>query len=547
MTDAAGVPAPAVLVVDDDAANRKLFDSALRRAGLVVIHADSGAMALEILETHVIGVVVCHVSMPGMSGIELVETLRRRPETATLPVILITGSDDPEIVVRALDAGADDFLTQPVRLDELTARVRAHIRSQAAWSNFIHEELTIRAGVVAALGSLTLSTVPEETAESVVRELARRTDSDFVSVAQVTSGGQMQELATFNRHDGVRRGGDSFPLELAAYLLGRAQDGPWVDDVTPVGPAEPTAALRRANLDLVASAPIFSGEDDLVGLLSIGRVADPGRSLRSRKANLLSAAIDYAGVLSAVAGSALAGRRDAAETRSHLARILDQREFHSVFQPIVEVETHAVVGYEALSRFDDRTPPDVRFAEATRAGLGPAFELAAVDLAVTSSQHLAPAAFISLNISPRSVIERAPDLRAILAQTSRDIVLELTEHAQIENYQELRTALASLGDHIRVAVDDAGAGYASLRHILELAPSFAKLDISLVRGIDADDLRQALAAGLDYFALRTNCRLIAEGVETEAEAATLSRLGIELAQGYLYGRPEPMAELVRPA
>ena len=88
-----------------------------------------------------------------------------------------------------------------------------------------------------------------------------------------------------------------------------------------------------------------------------------------------------------------------------------------------------------------------------------------------------------------------------------------------------------------IAVDDAGAGYASLRHILELGPTFAKLDISLVRGIDGDDLRQAMAAGLQYFALRTACELIAEGVETAAEAETLRRIGVEYAQGYLFGEP----------
>jgi EAL domain-containing protein (putative c-di-GMP-specific phosphodiesterase class I) len=74
-----------------------------------------------------------------------------------------------------------------------------------------------------------------------------------------------------------------------------------------------------------------------------------------------------------------------------------------------------------------------------------------------------------------------------------------------------------------------------------LRPTFAKLDISLVRGIDADELRQALAAGLAYFALRSGCNLIAEGVETEDEASVLRRLGVEFAQGYLFGRPEPIA------
>ena len=164
--------------------------------------------------------VCCDVGMPEMSGIEVVRVLRHRPETATLPIILVTGSGDEQSVIEGLDAGADDFLAKPVRLDELIARVRAHLRTQAAWSGILQEELRVRSGVVAALGALTLSTVPEETAEAVVTELSARTDSDFVSVAQVTGAGHMQELATFNRRDGVRRGGDVFPADLAELPAG---------------------------------------------------------------------------------------------------------------------------------------------------------------------------------------------------------------------------------------------------------------------------------------------------------------------------------------
>ena len=264
--------------------------------------------------------------------------------------------------------GADDFLAKPVRLDELIARVRAHLRTQAAWSGILQEELRVRSGVVAALGALTLSTVPEETAEAVVTELSARTDSDFVSVAQVTGAGHMQELATFNRRDGVRRGGDVFPLDLATYLLGRARGGPWVDVVRSAGPAEPTASLAAANLELVANAPIFAG-DALVGLLTIGVAPDDTQQSSSRQAKLLAAAIDYASVLNAVAGPAIAGRRDAAELRTRLESVLESRAFHPVFQPIVEVETGVIVGFEALTRFDDGVRPDVRFAEADGAGL----------------------------------------------------------------------------------------------------------------------------------------------------------------------------------
>jgi EAL domain-containing protein (putative c-di-GMP-specific phosphodiesterase class I) len=105
----------------------------------------------------------------------------------------------------------------------------------------------------------------------------------------------------------------------------------------------------------------------------------------------------------------------------------------------------------------------------------------------------------------------------------------------------MRGVIEVLGSDVRCAVDDAGAGFASMRHILELKPAYAKLDISLVRGIHDDELRQALAAGLVYYAARSGVQLVAEGVELEAEAATLRELGVHLAQGYLFGRPMPIS------
>ena len=134
MNDATAGRSLSVLVVDHDAATRGLIATSLRRGGLEVIEADSGPSALEIVETGSVGLVICDLVMPGMSGIEIVQALRRRPESATLPIILVTGSGDEQSVIAGLDAGADDFLTKPIRLDELSARVRAQLRTHAAWT-----------------------------------------------------------------------------------------------------------------------------------------------------------------------------------------------------------------------------------------------------------------------------------------------------------------------------------------------------------------------------------------------------------------------------
>jgi EAL domain-containing protein (putative c-di-GMP-specific phosphodiesterase class I) len=269
--------------------------------------------------------------------------------------------------------------------------------------------------------------------------------------------------------------------------------------------------------------------------LTIGITGETGEPPLVRRAKLLAATIDYANVLSKSAGSAFADRRDVAATRARLEHVLTAHEFKPVFQPIVQLG-RSIVGFEALTRFDDGSRPEVRFAEAADAGLGPEFELATIRAALDGAGRLPAGAFLSINVSPSFVLSGDRRFQQLIEETTRPLVLELTEHAPIDDYRLVREALAKLGD-VGLAVDDAGAGYASLRHILELQPTYAKLDISLVRGIDGDDLRQALAAGLQYFAGKIGCRLIAEGVESREEAGALHRLGIEFAQGYLFGRP----------
>jgi EAL domain-containing protein (putative c-di-GMP-specific phosphodiesterase class I) len=120
----------------------------------------------------------------------------------------------------------------------------------------------------------------------------------------------------------------------------------------------------------------------------------------------------------------------------------------------------------------------------------------------------------------------------------RPLAIEVTEHAQIDDYDSLRRAIREIPG-TKLFVDDAGAGYAGLTHILALDPDVVKLDISLVRSIDHDPSRQALVSGMRYFAMHAGMTLLAEGIETSAEAETLRGLGVDLGQGYLFGKPAP--------
>jgi EAL domain-containing protein (putative c-di-GMP-specific phosphodiesterase class I)/DNA-binding response OmpR family regulator len=527
-----------VLVADDDQALRTLFGIALRRAGMLTVEAASGEEALEILDSQAIDVLVVDLLMSGMSGLDVINKLRSEASTRTLPILLMTGSGDAESVIEVLAAGADDFLAKPIRLEELVARVGAHLRKHNAWTTALESELKTRANAVQAIGQLAISSSPEEAAEAVVAELSSRTGARFVGVLQLAAGDRLKPLARFNFQEGITRGGQPLSVQRTGDLLARARGGPFSQRVPRPLPNEPMDPFWTANVGLVAGAPIF-WSNELVGILTIGlSTEDAGPSTSTVQANLLASVIDYANVLSAVAGRAIADRRHTQQEKDELSHVLTSHAFFPVYQPILDFAVGQHIGFEALTRFEDQTPPDVRFAEARSAGLGSAFELAAIGAAIDGSTSLPAEAWLSLNVSPDVVLTSGRQLRDALSGSERKIVLEITEHAEIADYPEFRRAFQQLGD-VALAIDDAGAGYASLRHILELGPDFAKLDRTLVQNVDADMVRQALIAGLGHFAGQTGFRLIAEGVERQAEADVLPSLGVELAQGYLFGRPEP--------
>jgi len=213
-----------------------------------------------------------------------------------------------------------------------------------------------------------------------------------------------------------------------------------------------------------------------------------------------------------------------------------------VFQPIVELATRNTVGLEALSRFagEPLRSPDLWFEEATSVGLGPELEMKAVRRAVAQLQRIPGDEFLAVNVSPELVLSRKLDELVDDAICPR-LVLELTEHVAVDDYGPIHDRMAPLRDRgARVAVDDTGAGFSSLRHILLLQPEIIKLDRSLTRGVDEDLARRALAASLVAFAKDIGASLIAEGVETAGELETMERLGAHWVQGFHIAMPEPL-------
>ena len=233
-----------------------------------------------------------------------------------------------------------------------------------------------------------------------------------------------------------------------------------------------------------------------------------------------------------------------AAVRHGIVGLLSRGPIKTVFQAVVEPRGRTVLGFEALSRFgaEPRRPPNVWFAEAASVGLGVELELACVERALRALERLPSGLFLALNMSPKAIVDDR-FARLLGSRPLERIVLELTEHAMVVEYEDLASVLAPLrAAGLRIAIDDAGAGYASFRHVVRMAPDVIKLDLAITRNVDRDRPRRALAAALIGFARETGATITAEGIETPEELAALVELGVDAAQGYLLGRPLPLEQ-----
>lgn len=528
-------PAAPVLVADDDPHTRELVALTLSTAGMEVVQASTADRALHLLTMGTFSAVVLDNHMPGRSGLEVLEIIRARPETATLPVILVTGDDEAAARVHGLRTGANDYIVKPFDPEELAARVEAQVRNQSLWGEVVDAHRRERRAIAAALASTDSDATVEDTAWLICSEL-QRLRYPGVAVLAVTGGGAVVPVGVAGLGAYRLQPGRPLPPRSSRYLIDRATQGPWVEcldsDVASslVGGFVPDGMV-------LAVAPLHAGTE-LMGMLVVETPAGAGVAPPTMISRTLSECIDFAAIAAGLLGPGLARRNRSAHHRTKVQEVIDAGAFAPVFQPIVRVEDGATVGYEALTRFSDGTAPSDRFLEAGGVGLGPELELATLVAALKAQVDLPGDGFVSLNVSPTVAMDDT--LGTLLQGCERPLVLELTEHDPVEDYRALREALERLTPHVHVSVDDAGAGFASLRHVVELRPEFMKLDRSWIVGLDSDPTRQALVVGLGHFARETGCRLIAEGVETPAELEVLRTFDVELGQGFLFGRPEPL-------
>lgn len=238
------------------------------------------------------------------------------------------------------------------------------------------------------------------------------------------------------------------------------------------------------------------------------------------------------------------GATDPADPAAEIDSILERGSIAMVYQPIFELHGRSIVGYEALARFgvEPRRPPNLWFDDAASVGLRRELELTALSSALAGLPKLPADAFLCINASPSTVVS-SELIGALAGQPLDRIVLEVTEQEAIGSYEEFSAAIEPLRRAgLRLAIDDVGAGFASLTHIVRLVPDVLKLDRALTADISASSHVRALAAALTSFALEIRSVVLAEGIETEQQLSLLGALGVSLGQGFLLGHPAPLPE-----
>lgn len=248
-------------------------------------------------------------------------------------------------------------------------------------------------------------------------------------------------------------------------------------------------------------------------------------------------------------------RRFGVKNREKLKDVLLNEQISTIYQPIVRIDGEGILGYEALSRGPAGThfeQPLVLFSLAEEADL--MFELDRVcrRLAIKNASGLPSDRMLFVNTLPSSINDpefRGKAFRTFLSAANllpERLVIEITEHLALESLEQLRRTLdyyRNLG--VQIAVDDVGTGHANLESILKLRPSYMKIDISLVHGVDESPLKRELLRALAALADQIGAEMIAEGIETAGEAQAIAELGVTFGQGFLYARPGPAFPQVR--
>ena len=488
------------------------------------------------------------------TGWDFLRALRDRVDTQNLPVVMLTGAADTMNRERSLRMGADRYLIKPVKPETLRRVVgeMLAVRDDMWWT------MTLRTDQAARLRELFFDPTTEVPTLGVVVDDLRRIieDGDMLSVfcIEIEPLFRMGERNMWDAFDDLRRQFVRGLRVMVAPILGNdvvigtSHSGAndfycFSRDHHTVNTAQLARDLERIARASLKSLPVEAALKEEVVVFAGGAQTQPQPLFAPR--------ILYTAIREAKDNAERRETRYYHAMRERLLRTVHDHLISTVFQPVVNLESRTIVGYEALSRGpagSDIENPEVIFELARDFDLVWELETLCIENIKPWLKDVCSRGFLFFNLEShfiQQLQQRGTDVFEPFFEFNKRIVIEVTERSAIRDYRTFRRTLHDLkkiGFHI--AIDDCGSGYATLEAVAELQPDYLKVGHSLFHGVERDPIRRRLVELVARCADTIGARTIAEAIETEEQLRVCRDLGITEGQGYLLARPAPWEELV---
>lgn len=384
-------------------------------------------------------------------------------------------------------------------------------------------------------------TTDVEMIDQILRSVRRHLGMEVAYVSEFVDNDSVFRAVDAPGLETLIKPGDSRSLDdvyCRHILAGRLPE--LIPDTSAIPLAASMPITRAVPIGSHVSVPLTLSDGSVYGMFCC-LSPSANESLNQRDLHVIRA---FADIVARQIDRDRISNRDRESRIALIRKIIESRAIDIHVQPIWDFVEDQTVGFECLSRFahEPYRSPDRWFADADEVGLGIPLELSAIATALGQASGIPDDLYLTINASAAALL--APEFEyAIAGFDPTRLVIELTEHSAVEDYEGLTATLRGYRQRgIRLAIDDAGAGFAGLQHIVRLKPDIIKLDMGLTRNVDTDPARRALASALIFYARETGCQILAEGIETNAELKTLKLLGVAKGQGYHLGRPVPINE-----